>query len=152
MSRPLADRIEVAAPGLAALGARTLGVLPGPLRRRALQAAFDRARDAFNRGDVEAVMALFAPDVQYVPPPPLGQAEIVGLPAVLEFWRDVLERYPDSTIENLTLREAATGRFVRTARLRHSGPGTDEPLEYEIVQTTYLRKGRVVRQVNELAR
>ncbi|HXD54620.1 MAG TPA: nuclear transport factor 2 family protein [Solirubrobacteraceae bacterium] len=126
-------------------------MLPGPLRRRALQGAFDRARDAFNRGDVEAVMALFAPDVEYGPPPPLGADEIVGLPAVLEFWRGVLARWPDSTIENLSIREAAPGRFVRTARLRHAGPGAGEPLEYEIVQTTILRKGRVVRQVNELS-
>ena len=149
MSRPLPDRIELAAPGLAALGARALGVLPGPLRRRALQSAFDRARNAFNRGDIEAVMALFAPDVSYVPPAPLGEQEITGLQAVLAFWRAVLARYPQSSIENLAIREAAPGRFVRTARLRHAGQGA-EPLEYEIVQTTILRGGRVVRQVNEL--
>ena len=150
MSRPLADRLELAAPGLAALGARTLGALPGPLRRRALEAAFARARDAFNRGDIEAVMALFARDVEYVPPPALAGAEIHGLDAVLDFWREVLARYPDSTIENLSLREAGPGRFVRTARLRHAGPGA-QTLEYEIVQTTILRAGRVVRQVNESA-
>ncbi len=149
MSRPLADRLELAAPGLAALGARAVGLAPGPLRRRALQAAFDRARDAFNRGDIEAVMALFAQDVEYVPPPPLGRGEIHGLPAVLDFWQGVLARYPDSTIENLSLREAEPGRFVRTARLRHSGHDA-EPLDYEIVQTTILRGGRVVRQVNGL--
>jgi len=127
-------------------------VLPGPLRRRALQAAFDRARDAFDRGDIEAVTALFARDVEYVPPPPLGDGEIRGLPAVLEFWHGVLARYPHSTIENLALREAAPGRFVRTARLRHVPAAGGEPLEYEIVQTTVLRGGRVVRQVNELSR
>ena len=125
--------------------------MPARLRRRALQAAFDRARDAFNRGDIEAVMALFARDVSYVPPPPLGTAEIVGLDAVLGFWRGVLARYPDSRIENVAIREAAAGRFVRTARLRHATADGGEPLEYEIVQTTILQRGRVVRQVNELA-
>jgi ketosteroid isomerase-like protein len=138
----------VAAPGLAALGVRALRLLPAPLRRRALQAAFDRAQEAFNRGDIEAVMALFARDVEYVPPPPLGGEEIRGLEAVLGFWRGVLTRYPHSTIENLALREAAPGRIVRTARLRHRG---EQDLDYEIVQTTILRRGRVVRQVNELA-
>ncbi len=150
-ARPLADRIELAAPWLAALGARALGALPGPIRRRALQAAFDRARDAFNRGDIEAVMALFAQDVVYVPPPPLGASEISGLAAVLGFWHGVLARYPDSSIENLAIREAAPGRFVRTARLHHASADGGEPLDYEIVQTTILRGGRVVRQVNELA-
>ena len=122
------------------------------MRRRALHNAFDRARDAFNRGDIEAVMALFAADVEYVPPPPLGNGEIAGLPAVLEFWRGVLARYPVSTIENLSIREAVPGRFVRTARLRQVPADAGEALEYEIVQTTLLRRGRVVRQVNQLAR
>ena len=117
-----------------------------------LQAAFDRARDAFNRGDIEAVTALFARDVTYVPPPPLGRGEIRGLDAVREFWREVFARYPDSTIENLAIREAAPGRFVRTARLRHRGAQAPADLDYEILQTTFLRGGRVVRQVNELAR
>ena len=136
---------------MAALGARALGALPVRLRRRALQLAFDRARDAFNRGDMEAVTALFAEDVAYVPPPPLGAGEITGRAAVLAFWRQTLARYPDSTIENLSLREVQPGSFVRTARLRHQGAGGDA-LDYEIVQRTFLRGGRVVRQVNELAR
>jgi hypothetical protein len=144
--------LELAAPGLAALVARSLGLLPAPLRRRALQSAFDRARAAFDRGDVEAVMALFAPDARYTPPPPLGGEEISGLPAVLDFWRGVLLRYPQSTIENLEIEEAAPGRFVRTARLRHVPADGSDALEYEIVQTTILRRGRVVRQINELAR
>ena len=45
--RPLADRVEVGLPSLAALIARTLDGLPDPLHRHALRAAFDRARDAF---------------------------------------------------------------------------------------------------------
>jgi len=133
------------------VGARLLGLLPGALRRRALQSAFDRARDAFNRGDIEAVMALFAQDVEYVPPPPLGRDVIRGLPAVLDFWRDVFARYERSTIENLSLGEAEPGRFVRTARLSHIGPPGTENLNYTIVQSTWLRAGRVVRQVNEIA-
>ncbi len=120
------------------------------MRRRALEGAFARARDAFNRGDIEAVMALFAEDVEYVPPPPLGGEEIRGLPAVLDFWRGVLARFPDTAIENLSIREAERGRLVRTARLRHGGGQEGETLQYTIQQTTFLRGGRVVRQVNEL--
>jgi ketosteroid isomerase-like protein len=140
----------VAAPGAAALLARVVLLLPGPLRRRALQSAFERAREAFNRGDMEAVTALFDDDVEYVPPPPLGGGEIRGRRAVLDYWAGVLARYPQSTIENLSIREAERGRFVRGARLRHRGAG-EEPLDYEILQTTILRGGRVVRQVNEAA-
>ncbi len=137
-------------PGLATLGARTLALMPERLRRRALQSAFDRARDAFNRGDIEAVMALFAQDVEYVPPPPLGGGVIQGLPAVLDFWRAVFGRYERSTIENLSLEEAEPGRFVRRARISHHAGPDGEDLSYTIVQSTWLKAGRVVRQVNEL--
>jgi ketosteroid isomerase-like protein len=131
------------------MAARALGILPGPLRQRALQSAFDRAREAFNRGDIEAVMALFAQDVEYLPPPPLSREEIRGRSDVLAFWHDIFARYPTSTIENLSLDEAEPGRFVRRARLRHTRQD-GEVLEYVILQTTILRGGRVVRQVNEL--
>lgn len=150
--RPLADRLEVEMPGLAARGAQLVGHLPGSLRRRVLQSAFDRARDAFNRGDLAVVFALFAADVEYGPPPPLRDDGLLhGRGAVLEFWRDVLVRY-ESTIENLSLEEASPGRIVRQARLRHRSRRSGEALDYVIVQTTELKRGHVVRQVNVLDR
>lgn len=146
--RPIADRLEVGAPRLAALVARGLAHLPERLRRRALKAAFDRARDAFNRGDLDALFALFDADVEYVPPPLLYQgAPLRGREAVFEFWREILSRYEDSSIENLSLEEAAPGRIVRRARLCHR-PAGGEQISYEITQTTDLVAGRVVRQVN----
>ena len=150
--RPLADRIEVGAPGLAALAARALARLPEAIRRRALQSAFDRARDAFNRRDLEAVFALFAPDVEYGPPPPLHEdGPLRGRAAVFEFWRGVRARYDDSTIENLSLEEATPGCIVRRARLHHRSRTVGGDLAYVITQTTELRGGRVVRQINVLA-
>lgn len=70
LRRPLADSVEVRAPGLAALAVMAVTRLPAPMRGRVLRGAFDRARDAFNRGDLEAVFGLFAKDVEYGPPPP----------------------------------------------------------------------------------
>ncbi|HYB24367.1 MAG TPA: nuclear transport factor 2 family protein [Solirubrobacteraceae bacterium] len=155
-SRPLADRLEIAAPEIAALLARAAGRLPAPVRSAVLQSAFDRARDAFNRGDMEAVFALFATDVEYGPPAPLcegGRAQTIhGRGAVFEFWRMVRERFDVNTIENLSLEEATPGRFVRRARLRHRSSASGEQLEYVIVQTTELQHGRVARQVNVLER
>jgi ketosteroid isomerase-like protein len=149
-ARPLADRLEVGFPALAALAARLLGRMPEPVRRRALVAAFDRARDAFNRGDMEAVFALFDAAVEYVPPPPLHEGDpLSGRDAVFAFWREAFERFESSRIENLSLDESAPGRFVRRARLSHRRRDGTE-LVYEIVQTTELEAGRVVRQVNRL--
>ncbi len=150
-ARPLADRIELAAPALAALAARVAGRLPEPLRRPLLQSAFDRARDAFNRGDLEVVFALFADDVEYGPPPPLHDGEpLHGRAAVLDFWRAVLATYDENTIENLSLDQAAGGRIVRRARLRHRSSATGAALDYVIVQSTELDAGRVSRQINVL--
>ena len=151
--RPLADRIEVGAPRLAALGAQAVSRLPVSLRRRILQSAFDRAGDAFNRGDLDVVFALFAPDVEYGPPPPMHEdGPLRGREAVFDFWRGVLTRYDDSAIENLSLEEAAPGCIVRPARLRQRSSATGEALDYVIVQTTEIKGGRVVRQINALDR
>jgi hypothetical protein len=91
------------------------------------------------------VFALFAPDVEYGPPPPLHHGEpLRGHPTVLAFWRDVIARYDDSQIENLSLQEASRGRIVRRARLRHRSSATGETLSYVIVQTTELCDGWVV--------
>jgi SnoaL-like domain len=151
--RPLADRLELWAPRLAALGAQAVGRMPGSLRRRILQSAFGRARDAFNRGDLEVVFALFASDVQYGPPPPLHEDEsLQGRAAVLDLWRGVLARYDESSIENLSVEEAEPGHIVRRARLRHRSSASGDALDYVILQTTELEGGRVVRQVNVLDR
>jgi ketosteroid isomerase-like protein len=125
--------------------------LPVSVRRRALRGAFERARAAFNRGDLEAVFGLFANDVEYGPPPPLYSGHVLhGRAAVFDFWRQVFDRYDENTIENLSLDEAAPGSFVRRARLHHRTSATGASLDYVVVQTTHLKRGRVVRQVNVL--
>ena len=122
--------------------------LPPSLRRRVLSAAFERAERAFNRGDLAAVFALFADDVEYVPPPALHSGPpIVGRLAVQRFWEDVLARFERSTITNLSIDEATPTRFVRTARLSHRR--SDDNVGYAIRQITEVAAGRVVRQVNE---
>lgn len=146
--RPFVDRVEVAAPSLAAILARTVARLPAPLRGRVLADAFDRAEAAFNRGDFEAIFALFADDVHYVPPPPLGKEPIDGRIAVLAFWQAVSARFERSTIENLSVEEVEPRRFVRTARLTHRAADGDE-VSYVIRQVTELHGGRVVSQINE---
>ena len=109
--RPAMDTLEVRWPGVAAHAVRMLLRMPAPIRRRGLASAFDRAQDAFSRGDFRAVLALF-------------------------------------TDRNLSVEETGKSRFVRTARLSHAR--VDSTLEYVIRQTTELRRGRVVRQVNEI--
>lgn len=125
--------------------------LPRPIRAAVLGRAFARARDAFNRGDLEVVFAAFGDDVEYDPPPPLpGARRLRGKDEVVRYWEGIFERFDDNRIENLELVEAGRGTFRRTARLRHLDTRTGESLEYEIVQTTEIRAGAVIRQTNAL--
>ena len=122
--------------------------LPQSLRRRVLSDAFERAELAFNRGDLVAVFALFADDVEYVPPPALHAGPpIVGRGAVQRFWEAVLARFEQSTITNLSINEVTPARLIRTARLSHRR--ADHNVQYTIRQITELGRGRVIRQVNE---
>jgi len=142
------DMIEVRAPAAAAVAVRVLLRMPSPVRRRVLVDAFTRAQNAFNRGDFEAICALWADDVEYVPPPVLHRGEpILGRAAVLQFWQYVLNRYEQNRIANISIEAVGTARFIRTAQLTHERQG--ETLHYEIRQTTELRHGRVTRQINE---
>jgi hypothetical protein len=146
--RPLIDQIEVYAPGLVALINRMGLQLPAPLRRRLVGAAFDRAEAAFNRGDFEPICALFTANAEYVPPPALYTGQpLIGRAAMLRFWNDVLARYPKSSITNLSIQQATARQFVRTAKLSHEGPAGQ--LRYVIRQTTDLRHGRIIQQINE---
>ena len=147
--RPPADSFEVRFPKFAAVLVRGLGRAPEPVRKRLLLDAFARAERAFNRGDLDAVFALFARDVEYVPPPPLYDGPpITGRDGVRQFRNGISTRFEENRITNLTVEETAPSRFVRTAELVHRKP--QHELRYRIRQTTQLRNGRVARQVNEL--
>jgi hypothetical protein len=145
--RTASEKIELRFPGLAALGVLLLGKAPGPVRRRALRRAFARAEAAFNRGDFDALFAMFADNVEYVPPPALSEATIHGKHELLRFWNEVLSRYPEGEITNLDLEEATPTRFIRTIRVVHRARD-EQRLRYDLRQTTELERGRVVRQVN----
>jgi ketosteroid isomerase-like protein len=146
--RPLADSFEIRFPGLAALAVRALGRAPAAVRRRVLADVFARAEHAFNRGDLDAVFALFADEVEYTPPPPLYDGPpIVGRERVRRFWEQTRARFDEMRITNLEVEETAPSRFVRTAELFHRSP--TEELRYRIRQTTELHAGRVIRQTNE---
>jgi ketosteroid isomerase-like protein len=151
MERPLADRLELRLPGATRLVTRAVLAAPAPVRQAVLRGAFARAQEAFNRGDFDVVLAAFADDVEYEPPPPLPDAgPLRGREAVLSYWRGIFERFDENRIENVEVVETGRGTIRRVARLHHRERATGAPLDYEILQTTELRGGVVVRQRNEL--
>jgi len=66
----------------------------------------------------------------------------------LEF--TIFAQFDENSIENLSLDETSSGSFVRRAHLHHRSRSTGDSLDYVIVQTTWLKRGRVVRQRNVL--
>lgn len=127
---------------------RVVIALPGPLRRRILISAFHHAEDAFNRGDLDAVFAAFAEDVDYLPPSALpGAGPIEGKARVMAYWEEIAARF-ESEIETTALREIQRGKMFRAARLRHLDRSGGTNLEYRFEQVTEIAGGQVVRQQN----
>lgn len=125
--------------------------LPGGPRRRLLFDAFGRAEAAFNRGDLDAVFAAFAREVDYLPPSVLpGARPLHSKAEVVAFWRGMFERFAENSIENLELSELRPGVLRRRAVLCHREAGGEEPIRYEIEQITEFRAGQVVLQHNRV--
>jgi ketosteroid isomerase-like protein len=151
LKRPLADRLELISPILTKALTRLTLAAPGPIRRAILTDAVERAEGAFNRGDLAVVFAAFDDDVDYQPPPPLPDSRrIRGRGAVLRYWQEIFRLFDQNRIENREIVEVSRGTIRRTARLHHRNAATGETLEYEILQTTEIRHGSVIRQHNEL--
>ncbi len=147
--RPLADNFEVQFPRIAALTLRALSHAPAFVRRRVVASTLGRADRAFNRGDMDELVALLAIDAEYVPPSPLYDGPpIMGREAVREFWAKVTTRFQENRITNVAIEETAPARFVRTAEFFHRDD--QHELLYRITQTTELRKGWVIRQINKI--
>jgi ketosteroid isomerase-like protein len=147
--RPLADNVEVQFPRIAAFTLRALSHTPAFVRRRVVANTLEHADNAFNRNDMDELVALLAIDAEYVPPSPLYDGPpIMGREAVREFWTNVTARFQENRITNVAIEEIAPARFVRTADVFHRD-GQHE-LHYRIRQTTELKKGWVIRQANKV--
>jgi uncharacterized protein (TIGR02246 family) len=77
---------------------------PEPASRQAIQAAVTRYVTASNRGDVDALMELYAEDAVLLPP---NHEPIEGREAIGEFWR----RGTDQGLEVSTLRIETDGKI-----------------------------------------
>ncbi len=101
--------------------------------------------DAFNRRDLEAFLALADPDV-------IGTSRVLaieggsyrGHEGVREWWKTLLDVFPDFTIEVVSVRDAGQ-RTVAALRNRAHGEASVGALEELVWQVSEWRDGRVVR-------
>jgi ketosteroid isomerase-like protein len=106
---------------------------------------YRRGIEAFNRRDLEAFLALADPDV-------VGISRVLaieggsyrGHDGTREWWKDLLDVFPDFRIEVAWVRDAGN---MTVSELRNSahGEGTAAPLEEFVWQVSEWRGGRVVR-------
>jgi ketosteroid isomerase-like protein len=105
------------------------------------------AIEAFNRGDVDAVLALAAPDVEvYAPPDSPNPGRYVGYDGYLQWSEQWLEAWETFTLDILEI-EAVDDRHV-VAVVRQNGRGRLSGLEVTMAGTHLYEidaDGKIVR-------
>jgi ketosteroid isomerase-like protein len=106
---------------------------------------YKRGIDAFNERDLEAFLTLADPDVVAVSRVlAIEGGSYRGHDGVRTWWKDLLDVFPDFTIELVSLREA--GDFIIAAlRNQAHGEGSDTPLEELVWQMAEWRDGKIIR-------
>ena len=103
-----------------------------------------RAVDAFNRRDLDAFLALMDDDVEVVPRAAAMEGETYhGHDGVRRWWKDLLDVFPDFTIEVVEVRDLGD-LTVAALRVRGHGAGSDVPLDETIWQVARWRRGKCV--------
>jgi ketosteroid isomerase-like protein len=103
-----------------------------------------RVYDAFNRRDLDAMLACIDPDVQFA----VRLIEMQGSPdsrghdGMREWWRGLLAVFPDIKIELLDVRDLGDSA-IATLRIRGHGVDSGVPFDERMWQATKFRDGKV---------
>jgi ketosteroid isomerase-like protein len=101
------------------------------------------AYDSFNRGDVEALLDLLHPDVEWVPPPTSVEPEpLRGREAVREYLAPNF--FESQTAEPIETIEAGN-RLLVAARVRARGSGSGIEIDQTVYHVLTIEDGRAVR-------
>ena len=98
--------------------------------------------DAFNRGDMDAVLAIVHPDVELSDPERTGRSWR-GQDEYLEFAREWLEAFDTYSLHLDEIEDGPDGTFVRGTQ-RGKGAGSGLEFELPIHFAVRFRDGRVV--------
>jgi ketosteroid isomerase-like protein len=100
--------------------------------------------DAFNRRDLDAFLALAHPDVVGVSRVlAIEKGSYRGYQGTREWWNNLLDVFPDFTIEVISVRDA--GQLTVSELRTGAHEGSTAPLEEFIWQVSEWRDGQVVR-------
>ena len=102
-----------------------------------------RAAEAFNRRDLDAVLALMDDDVEAIPRGARMEGSYHGHDGIRRLWENVFAVWPDFTVQAVEVRDL--GDLTVTAlRTRGHGAGSDVPLDESVWQATRWRHGKCV--------
>jgi ketosteroid isomerase-like protein len=102
-----------------------------------------RAYDAFNRRDLDAVLALVDPEVDFTTRFVERAESYHGHDGVRVWWEDLLRVFPDFKIEVVELSDLGDVT-IGAVRVRGRGMGSDAPFEEVIWQVGKWRHGKLV--------
>ena len=102
-----------------------------------------RANDAFNRRDMDALLAFMDTDVEFVSRLVPMEGRYHGHAGIRRWWDDLLDTLPDFAIEVVEVRDPGD-LTVATVRTRGHGAGSDSPLDETVWQVVRWRRGKCV--------
>jgi ketosteroid isomerase-like protein len=105
-----------------------------------------RAFDAFNRRDWGAFLELLDADVRAVPLLAAieGEGDYLGKDGVRRWWKNVLDVFPDFTMEAVEVRDLGN-MTLAVVRTRGHGMGSETPVEMVIWNVAAWRDKKLVR-------
>jgi ketosteroid isomerase-like protein len=103
-----------------------------------------RAFQAFNRRDLDAVLASLHAEVEAFPRLAAVEGGYRGHDGVRRWWAELLRAFPDFHVQILEMRDL--GDFMILAlRLRGHGAGSDTPVDTVVWHVNQFRDGKVIR-------
>jgi uncharacterized protein len=101
--------------------------------------------EAFNRGDLEAVLRRCVPEVEVHDPPDMPDSAIHrGHEAVMRDWERTFESFEEFSVEVEQFRDLDDGLLV-FVRYRGRGRGSGVPVELGMAHMLTIKEGKLVR-------
>jgi uncharacterized protein (TIGR02246 family) len=97
----------------------------------------DAFQDAFNAGNLDALVGLYEPDAVLIAQP---NTPVVGLGAIREAYRGFLAMKPNIQLETLAGFESAEGLALLHGKWTMTGTGPDGPIRMEGRNTEVVRR------------
>jgi ketosteroid isomerase-like protein len=107
-------------------------------------ASYRRVVDAWNRGDLDDLLALFDDDIEVFSRLVVMEGGYRGHDGVRRWWGNLHDAFPDWHVEPLKVRAIKDATLARL-RLRGHGGESGAPVDEEMWHLAHWRDGRIVR-------